>query len=44
MTKDERMKLFPDMGKLYPDGIAKLGRCDEVEQVRAIVESYPVTM
>jgi V-type H+-transporting ATPase subunit d len=41
MTKDERVKLYPTIGKLYPDGASKLGRADDIDQVRMIVETYP---
>lgn len=41
MTKDDRVKLYPSIGKLYPDGQMKLGKTDDVDQVRMIVESYP---
>jgi V-type H+-transporting ATPase subunit d len=41
MTKDDRVKLYPNVGKLFPDGSTKLGKCDDVDQVRMIVESYP---
>ncbi|KAJ3127510.1 H(+)-transporting V0 sector ATPase subunit d [Nowakowskiella sp. JEL0407] len=40
LTKDDRAKLFPTCGKLYPDGIAKLAKVDEIDQVKAIVEPY----
>jgi V-type H+-transporting ATPase subunit d len=41
LGKDERMKLYPKFGSLYPEGQSKLSRVDEVDQVRAICESYP---
>jgi hypothetical protein len=27
---------------MYPDGVARLARTDDPDQVRAIVDSYPV--
>ena len=30
------------MGLLYPDGASKLAKTDDVDQVRSIVECYPV--
>nr|KAJ3423081.1 V-type proton ATPase subunit d 1 [Polyrhizophydium stewartii] len=41
LTKDDRAKLFPTIGKLFPDGIARLARADDVDQVRLTVENYP---
>jgi len=40
LTKDEREKLYPDFGLLYPEGIWKLAKADDTEQVKVIVESY----
>jgi hypothetical protein len=36
------VRLYPTIGKLYPDGAARLGRSDEIDQVRMVVESYGV--
>ncbi|KAI8904444.1 V0 complex, c/d subunit of ATPase [Gorgonomyces haynaldii] len=41
LSKDERVKLYPSFGKLYPDGATRLGRADDPDQVRNIVELYP---
>ncbi|CAO3650417.1 unnamed protein product [Cunninghamella blakesleeana] len=38
LTKDDRKKLFPTIGRLYPDGNAKLAQADEVEQVKAVCD------
>ena len=29
-------------GSLYPDGLARLARCEDYEQVKAVAEAYPV--
>jgi V-type H+-transporting ATPase subunit d len=34
LSKDDRSKLYPNMGRLYPDGIAALQRADDVEGVK----------
>ncbi|TPX71449.1 hypothetical protein SpCBS45565_g01030 [Spizellomyces sp. 'palustris'] len=41
LSKDDRAKLFPTCGKLYPEGTYKLARADDVDQVRLAVENYP---
>lgn len=40
MMKDERSKLFPTCGKLYPDGLVALSRAEDYEQVRMVAEFY----
>ncbi|XP_064641317.1 V-type proton ATPase subunit d [Lineus longissimus] len=40
LTKDDRNKLYPTCGKLYPDGLAALARADDQDQVRAVAEYY----
>jgi V-type H+-transporting ATPase subunit d len=42
LSKDDRVKLFPTIGSLYPDGVVKLAKVDDAEQVRMIVEAYGV--
>ena len=44
LSKDDRVKLFPTIGALYPDGIVKLARVDDPEQVKMVVESYGVNL
>ena len=34
LSKDERAKLYPDMGRLYPSGIIALQRVEDVEGVK----------
>eukprot|EP00094_Tigriopus_californicus_P004356 TCALIF_04197-PA protein Name:"Similar to VhaAC39-1 V-type proton ATPase subunit d 1 (Drosophila melanogaster)" AED:0.20 eAED:0.20 QI:11/0/0/1/0.75/0.4/5/0/270 len=40
LTKDEREKLYPTCGKLYPDGLKALARADDYDQVRSVAEYY----
>lgn len=40
LSKDDRAKLYPRCGKLYPDGLAQLARADEYEQVRQVCDFY----
>ncbi len=44
LTMDDREKLYPTCGKLYPDGLARLARCEDYEQVKAVADCYPVRM
>lgn len=39
LTKEERARLFPTIGKLYPAGNNILARADELEQVKAVCEN-----
>ena len=38
LSKAERKKLYPNIGKLYPEGILMLSRADDIEGVRIAVE------
>ena len=38
LTKERRAKLFPTIGRLFPEGNNNLARADDVEQVRAAVD------
>ena len=40
---DDREKLYPTCGKLYPDGLARLARCEDYDQVKAVADCYPVS-
>ena len=42
LSKEDRAKLYPRCGRLYPDGLALLGRADDYDQVRGVAESYAV--
>lgn len=41
LTKEQRAKLFPSIGKLYPAGNNVLARADDVEQVKSVCEMVP---
>lgn len=38
LSKNERKKLYPSVGKLYPEGVLMLSRADDIEGVRIAVE------
>ena len=38
LTKDDRSKLYPSCGKLYPYGVYALAKADEYDQVRLVAE------
>ncbi|KAI9227160.1 MAG: ATP synthase subunit [Piptocephalis tieghemiana] len=40
LTKDERSRLFPRLGKLYPEGHVRLARADDMDGVKAACESF----
>lgn len=40
LSKDDREKLYPSLGLLYPEGTSKLGKAEDVDQVRGILEVY----
>lgn len=42
LTMDDREKLYPTCGKLYPDGLVRLARCEDYDQVKAVADCYPV--
>ena len=39
LTKEDRAKLFPSIGRLYPEGNNQLARADEIEQVKQACEN-----
>uniref|UniRef100_A0A8B9EKX5 ATPase H+ transporting V0 subunit d1 n=1 Tax=Anser cygnoides TaxID=8845 RepID=A0A8B9EKX5_ANSCY len=41
LSKEDRAKLFPHCGKLYPEGLAQLARADDYEQVKNVADYYP---
>lgn len=41
LTKEERARLFPAIGKLYPSGNNALARADDVDQVKAVCDMVP---
>jgi len=40
LGKDDREKLYPSFGVLYPDAQSKLAKADDIEQVRGAVDFY----
>lgn len=40
LSKDDRAKLYPSCGRLFPEGCVRLSRADDLEQVRGSLESY----
>ena len=43
LSKDDRVKLYPRCGKLFPDGLSRLARSEGPEQVREVAECYAVS-
>lgn len=39
LSKEQRAKLFPSIGRLFPEGNNQLARADEIDQVRQACES-----
>lgn len=44
LTNEDRKKLYPQCGKLYPDGLAALARADDPENVKQVAEFYTVSI
>jgi len=42
MMPDLRRSLLPTCGRLYPEGLGVLAKCDDYERVRNIGEMYAV--
>ncbi|KAI8800705.1 V0 complex, c/d subunit of ATPase [Cladochytrium replicatum] len=40
LSKDDRAKLFPTCGRLFPDGTSRLAKADDQDQVRLAIELY----
>lgn len=40
LAKDDREKLYPNFGLLYPEGTSRLAKVDDIEQVKQIVSQY----
>ncbi|KAJ4973381.1 hypothetical protein NE237_006555 [Protea cynaroides] len=41
LTRDDRRKLYSSFGLLYPYGHEELAVCEDIDQVRAVMEKYP---
>ncbi|KZP33540.1 ATPase, V0 complex, subunit D [Athelia psychrophila] len=39
LSKEQRAKLFPAMGRLFPEGNNQLAKADDIDQVRAVCEN-----
>jgi len=42
LSKDDRQRLYPTFGLLNPEGLLRLARADDLEQVRQAMEPYVV--
>lgn len=40
--RDDRQKLYPNFGYLYPEGLDRLARCDDPDQVKASMEGFGI--
>ncbi|KAJ2454660.1 H(+)-transporting V0 sector ATPase subunit d [Coemansia sp. RSA 2336] len=40
LSKDDRAKLYPRLGNMYPEAQTRLARVDDMDQVKAILEQY----
>ncbi|KAJ2532617.1 H(+)-transporting V0 sector ATPase subunit d [Coemansia sp. RSA 1933] len=40
LSKDDRAKLYPRLGNMYPEAQTRLARADDMDQVKAILEQY----
>ena len=38
---DDREKLYPTCGKLYPKGLGRLAKCEDYDQVKGVADCYP---
>ena len=43
LNKDDRSKLYPKCGKLNPDGLARLAKAEDYDQVRQVADCYAVS-
>lgn len=42
LSKEDREKLYPTCGKLYPQGLHLLANAEDYEQVKGVAEYYGV--
>ena len=42
LTMDDREKLYPTCGRLHPEGLARLAKCEDYDHVKAVADFYPV--
>jgi len=41
LQRDERFRLYPSLGLLYPEGLVRFKSTEDADQVRTVIESYP---
>jgi len=41
LTKEQRAKLFPAVGRLFPEGNNALAKADDIDQVRMVCDNIP---
>ncbi|CAN0068334.1 V-type proton ATPase subunit d 1 [Petromyzon marinus] len=41
LSKEDRARLFPRCGRLFPEGLTLLSRAEDLEQVKAVADYYP---
>nr|GMD54791.1 V-type proton ATPase subunit D2 [Ipomoea batatas] len=41
LTREDRKKLYSNFGLLYPYGHEELAVCEDIDQIRAVMEKYP---
>lgn len=44
LTKEDRAKLYPRCGELYPYGLQLLAKADDFDQVRQVADIYGVSV
>jgi len=44
LSLEEKLKLCPKLGRLYPDGQISLAEAEDYEQIRAVASHYSVSM
>ncbi|KAJ1959743.1 H(+)-transporting V0 sector ATPase subunit d [Dipsacomyces acuminosporus] len=40
LSKDDRARLYPRLGNMYPEAQTKLARVDDMDQVKAVLDQY----
>jgi len=40
LSKDDRRKLYPTIGELYPEGLQRLAKADDIDQVKQALEPF----
>ena len=43
LNKDDRSRLYPKCGKLFPYGLASLAKAEDYDQVRQVAGHYAVS-